>query len=183
MRRKGFTLVEVLVILAIIAALAAVLVPTISNQVRRGDAGRVVSDMTNLRTGIEAFLVNVHRYPGDAEDLVTQINGSDTDVNGATYPSGLQSSWDGPYIDRVVEDAGTLRTGFGGLIQDEFTAVQYSGSNTTEYLTITILGIAESEFDLIDEEIDGTVSSTAGLLRWGTDGTTDTISYLAMPIN
>ena len=32
MKRTGFTLVEVLVILAILAALAAILVPTVANQ-------------------------------------------------------------------------------------------------------------------------------------------------------
>lgn len=179
MHRKGFTLVEVLVILAILAALAAVLVPTVSNQVRKADVGRAVGDLTNLRSGIEAFLVNVHRYPGDMEDLVYPIDGTDADATTATYPAGLTSRWEGPYIDRVIVDDGELETGFGGLIQDEFTVTTDAG---VDYLTVTIHGIAQPEFDLIDAQIDEGNGATAGRLRW-TTGTPDVIHFYALPIN
>jgi len=178
LNRKGFTLVEVLVILAILAALAAVLVPTVSNQVRKADVGRAVGDMTNLRSGIEAFLVNVHRYPGDIEDLVYPIDGTDADVTTATYPAGLISRWEGPYIDRVIT-AGELETGFGGLIQDAFTVTTDAG---VDYLTVTIEGIAQPEFDLIDAQIDEGNGAVAGRLRW-TTGTPDVIHFYALPIN
>lgn len=180
--RRGFTLVEVLVILAILAALAAVLVPTVSNQVRKADLGRVTGDMTNLRTGVEAFLVNIHRYPADIEDLVSPIDASDVDINGANYPTGLQSRWEGPYIDRVISDGGTLETGFGGLIQDDFAATTDGG---VDYLTVTILGIAQPEFDRIDTELDEGNGAAAGRLQWSSGGgsAADTTYFYALPIN
>jgi prepilin-type N-terminal cleavage/methylation domain-containing protein len=183
MNRKGFTLVEVLVILAILAALAAVLVPTVSNQVRKADVGRAVGDMTNLRSGIEAFLVNVHRYPGDIEDLVYPIDGSDADVTTDTYPAGLISRWEGPYVDRVITDGGTLETGFGGLIQDDFAAVDLDAAGV-DYLTVKITGIANPEFLLIDTQIDEGNGATAGRLRWWDGGAApDSIHFYALPIN
>ena len=145
--RAGFTLVEVLVILAILAALAAVLVPTVSNQVRKADLSRVTGDMTNLRTGVEAFLVNVHRYPGDIEDLVYPIDGTDTDINTNTYPTGLQNRWEGPYVDRIITDGGSLETGFASAALSAVLASQYQGSVTLTFNREDLL----SGFDLSDE--------------------------------
>lgn len=179
--RRGFTLVEVLVILAILAGLAAVLVPTVSNQVRKADLGRITGDLTNLRTGVETFLVDVHRYPADIEDLVSPIDASDADIDGASYPTGLQNRWEGPYIDRVISDGGTLETGFGGLIQDDFDATTDGG---VDYLTVTILGIAQPEFDRLDAELDEGNGAAAGRLRWAAGGAAaDTTYFHALPIN
>lgn len=180
MNRKGFTLVEVLVILAILAALAAILVPTVSNQVRKADVGRVTGDLTNLRTGVEAMLVNVHRYPGDIEDLVSPIDGTDFDINGDAYPAGLLSRWEGPYIDRSITDGGTLETGFGALILDEFAADTIGG---VAYLRVTITGLATPELELVDAQIDEDNGWDAGRLQWD-DETTPTETYFyALPIN
>ena len=180
--RAGFTLVEVLVILAILSALAAILVPTVSNQVRKADLGRVTGDFTNLRTGVEAFLVNVHRYPASIEQLVFPITTTDADINGSTYPSGLVSRWEGPYVDRQITAGGTLETGFGGEIQDAFTDSTESG---VSYLTVTVLGIAQPEFDDLDAELDEGNGVASGRLRWVTGGGTDpdTIYFFALPIN
>lgn len=180
MNRKGFTLIEVLVILAILAALAAILVPTVSNQVRKADVGRVTGDLTNLRTGIEAMLVNVHRYPADIEDLASPIDGTDADINGDPYPSGLISRWEGPYIDRTITDGGTLQTGFGGFVQDDFVI---SADDGIQYLTVKITGIAYPEFALIDADIDEANDSIAGRLRFNSVGPADTVSFYALPIN
>jgi prepilin-type N-terminal cleavage/methylation domain-containing protein len=181
MKRRGFTLVEVLVILAILAALAAILVPTVSNQVRKADVGRVTGDLTNLRTGVEAFLVNVHRYPGAISQLVYPITTTDQDVEGSTYPAGLVGRWEGPYIDRVISSGGTLGTGFGGTIDDAFGDYTVDG---VRYLTVRIFGIAQPEFDLIDAQIDDAHGAAAGRLRWF-DGVAepDSIHFYALPIN
>lgn len=183
MIRQGFTLVEVLVILAILAALAAVLVPTVSNQVRKADVGRVTGDLTNLRSGIEAFLVNVNRYPGDAEDLATTITTADADINGVTYSPGLVGKWEGPYIDRVFAAVDSMETGFGGLIRSDFGILDYG--NGIDYLTVVITGIAQPEFDRVDADMDDGDGIAAGRLRWeGVANTgTDTTTFLAIPIN
>ena len=177
-RRRGFTLVEVLVILAILAALAAILVPTVSNQVRKADIGRVTGDLTNLRTGVEAFLVDVHRYPDQAAQLAYPIATTDADIYGNTYPSGLVSRWEGPYIDQLIAAGDSLRTGFGGFVQDTFTVTT---ENAVDYLTAVITGLAYPEFASIDENLDGAADSLSGRLRFITG--TSTITYLALPIN
>lgn len=183
MNRKGFTLIEVLVILSILAALAAILVPTVANQVRKSDVSRVTGDLTNLRSGIEAFLVNVHRYPGDIEDLIYPVttDGTDTDINANNYSPGLASRWEGPYIDRVLAEGDSLETGFAGYIHDEFLNETV---DDVPFLTVRITHIAEPEFILIDDQLDEGNGATAGRLRWW-DGDTDPDSmyFYALPIN
>lgn len=174
----GFTLVEILVILAIIAVLAGVLVPVVTNQIRKAEAGRVTSDLNGVRTGMEAFIADVKRFPGDIEDLSRAVDGTDFDINEDTYPTGLQGAWDGPYIDRDMAPDGDLDTGFGGLIQDSLRIVQHS--NSVDYVTILVADISLADFNRIDEDIDGGDGAAAGRLLHITG---DTVQYLAIPIN
>jgi prepilin-type N-terminal cleavage/methylation domain-containing protein len=181
-RRQGFTLVEVLVILAILALLVGVLVPTITNQVRKGDVQSVSSDLGNIRTGMEAFLSDVHRYPGQISHLSNRIVVAQSDIHGAVYPASLVTKWKGPYISKDTVNAG-FPTGFGGLIQNALRKNQ--NTNLIDYETILITGIASADFYEIDALIDAPVDTinakTKGLLRVSAVG--DTVKYLVMPIN
>lgn len=179
----GFTLVEVLVILAIIAVLAGVLVPVVTNQIRKAETARVTSDVTGIRTGIEAFIADVKRYPGDLDDLSSPVDGSDNDINLESYPAGLANSWSGPYIDRVMLDADSLETGFGGQILDSMQTWTHPG-NSVDYITVLITGISSGDFDEVDAAIDGGDGATAGRLLFF-DGVADpdTTKFLAIPIN
>lgn len=181
--RAGFTLAEVLVILAIIAALAAVILPTVTNQVRKAELGRIESDFTSLRTGIETFTVDVHRYPGDLHDLGSAIGATDADIDGTAYSGGLQARWNGPYIDRVVAAAAdtAMETGFGLYILNDLKKVDYG--NGVSYLTLAAVDVAQPEFDRLDELLDGGDGAAAGRVRRVDTAGIDTLHFLALPIN
>lgn len=175
-RLVGFTLAEILVALALIALLAAVLLPTVAGQILKGDTARVSQDLEAVRSGIEQFLADVHRYPGKYSDLSTKIvSGTDTDINGANYPSGLASKWGGPYVTKDTFQA-KVATGFGASILNAFSKT--NNTNGIAYVTISISGIDSLDFWRLDASFDGTADSTKGLLRWS-GGTT---KYLAIPI-
>jgi prepilin-type N-terminal cleavage/methylation domain-containing protein len=182
-RRSGFSLAEILIALAIIATLAAVLIPTVAGQLGKSDATRAIQDVTAIRSGIEQFLSDVHRYPGRVSHLTNQITVAQRDVNTNLYTAGVVSKWKGPYLGRdTVPGSGGYQTGFGGVVHDSLqTATFQAGVN---YVTVVITGIPLAEFNRIDGEIDGTVSATTGLLRWVTGGGSgiDTVRFLAMPI-
>lgn len=72
MRRKGFTVIELLVVLAAVGLLLAVAAP---RYVQHLDAAREVTLKENLRAmrdAIDKFYGDQGRYPGALEELVTK---------------------------------------------------------------------------------------------------------------
>jgi prepilin-type N-terminal cleavage/methylation domain-containing protein len=154
----GFTLAEVLVVLAIVAIMAAVLMPVLTKQLSKGDVGRVISDIGSVQTAMEAFLSDVRRIPGDLGDLTAPITASDTDVLAAPYPAGLIARWRGPYLNKETTADGYFPTGFGGRISTTI-------ANSDSYATLIIIDLTDEEFAQIDLEIDGETSSSSGRFR------------------
>jgi prepilin-type N-terminal cleavage/methylation domain-containing protein len=173
--QRGFTLAEVLVTLAIIAIMAAVLLPSLNQQIAKGDTGRLASDLTNIQTAAPAFLSDVHRYPSTLSQLTTAVG--TTDINSATIPTALQQKWKGPYISRDV----VANTGGGGTIGSSFSIVT---SNSIPYLAITVSPIASADFynieQVLDEGTTSSTSSTLGNIRW--TSTNSQLTFLALPI-
>ncbi len=60
---KGFTLVELMVTVAIVAILAAVAVPAYVNHVRRSQQAQAVEALLRARLEMEAYWADHNRYP------------------------------------------------------------------------------------------------------------------------
>jgi type IV pilus assembly protein PilE len=66
-RRSGFTLIEVMVTVAIVAILAAVALPMYNDYVRRGKIAEATSALLALKTKMEQFYLDNRSYkPGGA---------------------------------------------------------------------------------------------------------------------
>ena len=83
-KRKGFTVVELVIVIAIIAVLAAVLIPTFAGLVRRANISKDTQLVRNLNTALAAAVEKpktMHEALGIAEDAgyrVDKINASAT---------------------------------------------------------------------------------------------------------
>jgi prepilin-type N-terminal cleavage/methylation domain-containing protein len=68
-QRKGFTLIELMIVIAIIIILAAIAIPNYLRMTERAKKARISSDMASLATGLEAFKTDWGAYPtvGTAE--------------------------------------------------------------------------------------------------------------------
>ena len=67
MRRNAFTLIELLIVVAIIGILAAIAVPNFLNAQVRAKLSRVYGDLRALGNAIEMYRVDNNTYPGGAE--------------------------------------------------------------------------------------------------------------------
>jgi len=75
-RKKAFTLIELLIVVAIIAILAAIAVPNFLEAQVRSKVARVKTDMRSIATAIEAYTVDYNRDPiGWEEGAVPPPNG------------------------------------------------------------------------------------------------------------
>ncbi|MDP8242864.1 MAG: prepilin-type N-terminal cleavage/methylation domain-containing protein [Candidatus Hinthialibacter antarcticus] len=75
-KRKAFTLIELLIVVAIIGILAAIAVPNFINAQVRAKVARAQADMKALTTAIESYQIDNNSFPPDGDDL-EQFNPSD----------------------------------------------------------------------------------------------------------
>ncbi|PKQ18823.1 MAG: hypothetical protein CVT66_11890, partial [Actinobacteria bacterium HGW-Actinobacteria-6] len=61
--RRAFTLIELLIVVAIIAILAAIAVPNFLEAQTRSKVSRAKADMRSLTTAIESYAVDNNVYP------------------------------------------------------------------------------------------------------------------------
>lgn len=63
MEKRAFTLIELLIVVAIIAILAAIAVPNFLEAQTRAKVSRVKSDMAAVSTALEAYYIDENAYP------------------------------------------------------------------------------------------------------------------------
>jgi general secretion pathway protein G len=87
----GFSLIELLLVLVILAVLAALVVPRFTNRTEQARTTAARTDIANLETALNAFEIDTGRFPTTEEGLRALIEA----------PSGIRD-WRGPYITRGV---------------------------------------------------------------------------------
>ncbi len=93
--RAGYSLMEVLIAVAIIATLAALVAPRLFGQLDSSKQAAALTQIRMVETALDTMRLDLGRYPSQEEGLVLLVAPS-ADVGG---------SWNGPYMD-------------GGLPQD-----------------------------------------------------------------
>jgi len=65
--RKGFTLVEILIVVVILGILAAIVVPQFTNATQDAQAGNIKAQLDTLNNQIELFRARTNAYPTAAD--------------------------------------------------------------------------------------------------------------------
>lgn len=82
--QRGFTLVELLLVLVILALIAGLVLPGIIGKAESAKAKAASSQISRISMSVESFYLDTGITPASLEDLVNE-------------PSGV-TGWNGPYI-------------------------------------------------------------------------------------
>jgi prepilin-type N-terminal cleavage/methylation domain-containing protein len=192
MRRRrriaAFSLLEVMVALAIVAVIAAVTMPTLKSAMDRALVAETAIRLQALRDGIfnpaatgNAFFQQVGATPGRLHQLSQAIVSSDaTSPNscGGTFSNGQVTKWkaSGPFVKYAVEAGVGLGTPMG---QIDDVLIREPPNAAAGVIKLTI---AEAEIDLVerlDLELNSGDGIDAGSVQWTpTTSSVTTMSYI-----
>jgi len=92
-RTRGFTLIEIVVVITVIGILAALVAPSIFQHVGAAKSATAKSQIEMIGTALDAYRLSNGRYPTTQQGLsaLTEIPTVDTPTN-----------WTGPYLRKAV---------------------------------------------------------------------------------
>ena len=90
-KRRGFTLLELMIVLVILVALFALVGPRLLGSQEKADLKTAATQIGNLEAALEMFKVDARRFPSTEDGLAVLID-TPTDER-------LARQWAGPYLD------------------------------------------------------------------------------------
>ena len=109
-KHKGFTLIEMLIVIVVIAILALIVIPRLLGAGRKAKEASLRGDLHQLRNAIQQFEADMGDYPSALTQLV-EAKGSTGFGTGGSGIALDDTGYQGPY----------LRTPDWGLPKDPFT--------------------------------------------------------------
>lgn len=93
-RRRGFTLTELLIVMAILVLLVSLVGPRLLGSKQKADVNSTKTQIGMFQAALERYAIDMNRFPNTEEGLQALV--SDPTETGADAEGG--SSWDGPYL-------------------------------------------------------------------------------------
>jgi general secretion pathway protein G len=101
--RRGFTLIEVMVVVAILAILAAVVVPRIMDEPAKARQAKVKQDIRAIESALDLYKLDNYRYPSTEQGLEALADKPTSGPEPDNYKDGgylrdlPEDPWGNPY--------------------------------------------------------------------------------------
>ena len=126
MNKHAFTLIELIVVIAIIAVLGSIIAPNAFRAIEKAKLARVETDSKAIKTAAFAMYADTGMWPGSnwnddaATDPLAGAAPGDGFVARGNDPD-VPASWDGPYLEKWQ------RNPWGGLYYWDYNAADQNG--------------------------------------------------------
>jgi type II secretion system protein G len=132
MKNRGFTLMELLVVMAIIGVLASVVLSSLNVARTKARDAQRISDARSIRMAINAYFLDNGSYPNSG-GVGIDPNDSWSNSNHSTSWSALETALR-PYISRLPLDPVNTATGWAGA-SGTYTYT-YALCSATQYMLV-----------------------------------------------
>ncbi|MCF6434943.1 MULTISPECIES: type II secretion system major pseudopilin GspG [Pseudoalteromonas] len=113
---KGFTLVELLIVMVILGLLASVVAPRMFSKVSTAREGTAKAQMQVLSTALDSYRLDIGYYPKELNELL-QSNHQMWD--GPYFPKQIPNDpWGNPYSYKAISEDGTEKFELKSLGRD-----------------------------------------------------------------
>lgn len=108
--QRGFTLIEVMVVMGIISLLSGIAIPTYKGTQEKARITQAKKDLKDIRTALEILAMDTDRWPGPstASEINDGLANESWDLNlpeaGLVATNGGFPGWNGPYLNSIPKD-------------------------------------------------------------------------------
>lgn len=81
--KKGFTIIELLIVIAVIAILVGIALPRFKGMRDEGNIARAKGELRTLQTGVESYRIHTGAYPAAANFQTTLVNATPQIISAA----------------------------------------------------------------------------------------------------
>ncbi len=163
--RHGFTLTELLIVMAILVLLVSLVGPRLLGSKEKADINSVKTQIGMFQASLERYAIDLNKFPSSEQGLAALIAAPAADSTGsdsgstdslelegdATAAGGSSSAWDGPYIktETLPKDP------WGNSYRYEFPAT-HNRLNVPDIWSLGPDGQENTEDDIVSWTGDGT---------------------------
>lgn len=122
---RGFTLIEVMIVVALISILAAVALPSYRDYVRRGQTAEAFSSLSDFRSKMEQYYQDNRKYGG------TKCADDSTAGSWNTFASSEHFKYDCALDDAKGQSFTVSATGISGAVTGDVYTIDHNGNRAT----------------------------------------------------
>jgi prepilin-type N-terminal cleavage/methylation domain-containing protein len=209
-RRAGFTLIETIVTVGLLAVIASFVIPTVIQKAGAGDPVKVQNDLNTIQTALSTFATDSKAgFPHQISSLTSKpVANTSRLIDSTAMTVNQVTAWNGPYLGATISTTAgdSLATGFTAYVMnflDRYDLVnnvpEHNSSGalngtfsatSTLFAGIQIHGLTPAQAKVLNTIIDGGSdpnqldgSNTTGRFRFSAPvGGLVVAFYLSVPI-